>query len=51
MEIFYTVIVGAIVLGILALAFRSVIKNSKNGTCSSCGGNCSCCNECQSKKE
>lgn len=51
MEIVYTIIVGVIVLGVLALALRSVIKNSKNGACSSCGGNCSCCNGCQDKKK
>ena len=41
-----TVIVGAIVLGILALAARSVIKDHRKGGCSACGGGCGGCDHC-----
>ena len=39
-----TVIVGAIVLGVVGLAVRSIMKDKKsgkgcNGNCGSCGGN------------
>ena len=40
-----TVIVGAIVLGVVGLAVRSIMKDKKsgkgfNGNCGSCGGHC-----------
>ncbi|MDD2957604.1 MAG: FeoB-associated Cys-rich membrane protein [Lachnospiraceae bacterium] len=38
-----TVIVGAIVLGALTLAVRSMIKDKKNGKSLQCGGDCKNC--------
>lgn len=35
-----TLIVGAIVAAILALAARSVVKSHKKGGCAACGNNC-----------
>ncbi len=38
-----TVVVGAIVLGVIALAVRSMVKDKKNGKSLQCGGDCSHC--------
>lgn len=38
-----TVIVGAIVLGIVALAVRSMIRDKKRGKSLQCGGDCKHC--------
>lgn len=41
-----TVIVGAIVAGLVALAIRSMIRDKKNGKSLQCGGDCSQCKGC-----
>ena len=47
-----TIIVAAIVVVIAALAVRKMIKDKKSGkTCSSCGGNCTCCPGCTPTKK
>ncbi|MGN1180778.1 MAG: FeoB-associated Cys-rich membrane protein [Suilimivivens sp.] len=38
-----TVIVGAIVLGIVALAIRSMVRDKKAGKSLQCGGDCKHC--------
>ncbi|SES10666.1 FeoB-associated Cys-rich membrane protein [Lachnobacterium bovis] len=39
-----TFVVGAILIGIVALIIRSMIKTKKAGNSISCGGNCGKCN-------
>lgn len=38
-----TVIVGAVVLGIVALAVRSMVRDKKAGKSLQCGGDCKHC--------
>ncbi|MCC2221486.1 FeoB-associated Cys-rich membrane protein [Anthropogastromicrobium aceti] len=38
-----TVIVGAIVVGVVALIVRSMVKDKKSGKSLQCGGDCSHC--------
>lgn len=38
-----TIVVGLIVLGIMALAVRSMIRDKKTGKSLQCGGDCSHC--------
>lgn len=38
-----TLIVGAVVLGVVALAVRSMVRDKKNGKSLQCGGDCKHC--------
>ena len=38
-----TIVAGAVVLGMVALAVGSMVKDKKNGKFSRCGGDCSHC--------
>lgn len=38
-----TVLVGAVVLGVVALVIRSMVKDKKKGRTLQCGGDCSHC--------
>lgn len=38
-----TVVVGAVLAGIVALIVRSIVKDKKNGKSPACGGDCSSC--------
>ena len=38
-----TVLVGAVVLGVVALVIRSMVKDKKKGKSLQCGGDCSHC--------
>lgn len=38
-----TVIVGAVVLGVIGLAVRSMVRDKKSGKSPVCGGDCSRC--------
>lgn len=38
-----TIVAGAVVLGMVALAVRSMVKDKKNGKSLQCGGDCSHC--------
>lgn len=38
-----TVLVGAVVLGVVALVIRSMVKDKKKGRSLQCGGDCSHC--------
>lgn len=41
-----TVIVGAALIGVVALAIYSMVKDKKNGKSLQCGGDCSQCKGC-----
>ena len=42
-----TILIGLLVLGLAALAVRSIWRDKKQGkSCGSCGGNCSGCTGC-----
>ncbi len=41
-----TVFVGALVLGAIVLAVRSMVRDKKNGKSIQCGGDCSHCGHC-----
>ncbi|MCM1157218.1 MAG: FeoB-associated Cys-rich membrane protein [Bacteroidales bacterium] len=41
-----TVLVSAILVGIVALAVRSMIRDKKSGKSLQCGGDCSACRGC-----
>ncbi len=41
-----TVFVGALVLGAIVLAVRSMVRDKKNGKSIQCGGDCSHCGRC-----
>ena len=38
-----TVVVGAVLVGVVALIVRSMVKDKKNGKSLQCGGDCSHC--------
>lgn len=38
-----TIVAGAVVLGMVALAVRSMVKDKKNGKSLQCGGDCNQC--------
>lgn len=48
-----TVVILVIVIGIAALAVRSIYKQKKSGgCCGGCGGNCSACHgDCTTKQK
>ncbi len=46
-----SIIVGAVLLGVIALIIRKIVKDKRAGkcscgSCSSCGGGCSACGRC-----
>jgi len=42
-----TVAVGMVVLGIVALAVKSMVKDKREGKSIQCGGNCKDCGHCR----
>ena len=38
-----TVVVGAVLVGVVALIVRSMVKDNKNGKSLQCGGDCAHC--------
>lgn len=38
-----TIVIGAVLAGIIALVIRSMVRDKKNGKSLQCGGNCKNC--------